>query len=92
MSERNCGGAAFPRSYSVEEDGQLEKINYNYAQTGMTLRDWFAGQIIPALFNGITMGALDQGDNPHFREELAKLAYQFSDAMLKERDRQETKP
>jgi hypothetical protein len=44
--------------------------------TGMTLRDWFAGQAEPAM-----MG------NHSTPEEVARQAYLIADAMLRERDR-----
>lgn len=46
---------------------------------GMTMRDWFAGQALLVAF-----GYVDGFDNP---SRAAAWAYDFADAMLKERDR-----
>jgi hypothetical protein len=45
--------------------------------TGMTLRDWFAGQALSGLLADHT-----RDDYP---DQFAKLAYNFADAMLAER-------
>ena len=40
-------------------------------QTGMDLRDWFAGQVLPKLIGGAGM------------EDITKAAYKWADAMMK---------
>ena len=65
---------AFPR----QEDSKY------YAELGMTLRDWFAGQYLM----GITADSKAYGIA---REKVAELAYKMADAMLKERMKQEGK-
>jgi hypothetical protein len=82
MTERNNGGRAFPNPY-IEAD-PLEQ--------GMTLRDWFAGQ---ALVSGLVKGSGHSewqlrkwfgGRSGLLCEEIAaKAAYEYADAMLKER-------
>ena len=72
------GGPAFPRPTS-EQDPQNDTLQYD-AQTGMTLRDWFAGQALSGLAN--------HADFDHYEQEshsanLATLAYAIADAMLK---------
>lgn len=69
----NDGGAAFARHYSEKwPDGSYE------AQSGMTLRDYFAASAMQAL-----IGAdLEARQNP---DKAAHWAYQNADAMLKER-------
>jgi hypothetical protein len=64
------GGAAFPRS-----DG-----GYSQTQTGMSLRDWFAGQAMFAAWQAKHKGYYE-GANL----DMAICAYQFADAMLKVR-------
>ena len=59
------GGPAFPGGVSIT----------NFAK-GMTLRDWFASQVI-------CMAAHDIADPP----DIANRAYAVADAMLKERDK-----
>jgi len=68
VSKINDGGAAFPNS--VQPD-------FQYAEGGMSMRDWFAGQIASgmAAFSG-TAGV---SYGPH---EIAGRAYEVADAML----------
>lgn len=68
---KNNGGPAFPGLY--DENG-----NQLYASTGMTLRDYFAGQVMQGYLTRQTI-------SPDF-ENTAGLAYIIADAMLKERD------
>ena len=60
------GGPAFPRPASDFP---------NYAQVGMSLRDWFAGQAL--------LGILSAPVVPD--EPRAVLAYRYADAMLEAR-------
>lgn len=58
---------------------------YGEVQPGMTLRDWFAGQIAVAFVAEIakerTMAMKRQA------AEVAEAAYQLADAMLEEREK-----
>ena len=77
-SKRDDGGPAFPKLewYSLEDGGYEDR-----GPSGMTLRDWFAGQALQGLIacdgryglgNGnIGLDAID--------------AYRLADAMLRER-------
>ena len=47
---------------------------------GMDLRDWFAGLALPVIMP----------DNRAYPMDAAKAAYQFADAMMKERKKNET--
>jgi hypothetical protein len=70
---KDTGGPAFPRPYS----GTI-----NYAQEGMTLRDYFAAKAMQGLLA-----------NPKLQEQILKAgqswieesAYAFADAMLEAR-------
>jgi hypothetical protein len=58
--------------------------NPRYDEPGMTLRDWFAGQALPATSSvpharGMSMV---QVGSPMHPELAAKAAYAFADAML----------
>lgn len=84
---------AYPRPYSKELNYNNDTIHYeHYAQEGMTLRDYFAGQTL----NGILIGS-DKVDPIDFvgssektnAEILAENAYFMADAMLKEREKNE---
>ena len=67
---KDNSGPAFPRdSYKDLETGLV------VMQNGMTLRDWFAGQALSSL-------AFEYCNSP---TTAARLSYELSDAMLKER-------
>jgi hypothetical protein len=71
MSDKvDDGGPAFPRPTSTDEAS--ERCNVFYAQDGMTLRDWFAGQ---ALSNAYTQADVDP-------DRIARWSYELADAML----------
>jgi hypothetical protein len=70
MSEMEDGGPAFPGFDYVAQDG---KVN----PSGMTLRDWFAGQALAGLLAAVPK------DTPWLdTDHLASLAYDAADAML----------
>lgn len=79
MSDRiEDGGPAFPSGAMSIGDG--DSVAY---ATGMTLRDWFAGQALKSLIR-------NRGTHVHFSDEavqkcrlqVAEMAYGFADAML----------
>jgi len=53
---------------------------HNTQEHGMDLRDWFAGLALPVIMP----------DNRAYPMDAAKAAYQFADAMMKERKKNET--
>lgn len=73
MTQKQDGGPAFPH------------IPTHGSNDGMTLRDYFAGQVISDVFlNGFEAGNL----SPEGTAKLAsKWAYIIADAMLAERER-----
>lgn len=64
------GGPAFPNS--VQPD-------FQYAESGMSLRDWFAGQAVHGLM-------IDRPLECPF-SDVAAQAYEVADAMLAEREK-----
>jgi hypothetical protein len=86
--EQKCnGGPAFPRPASSDA---FNEENY-HPQNGMTLRDWFAGQIasgFAALPDERSHRSSD-GDAAEWRKRLmrqdAEYCYAMADAMLKAR-------
>jgi len=64
-----------------EEKFAFPLLETNYFQTGMTLRDYFAGQALVGL---ITPEELEWCPIDEYAEGTAKLAYLLADAMLKE--------
>lgn len=69
----NDGGPAFP----TDNERQSGPSTYHYA--GMTLRDWFAGQALTGLVFHNDFGTVSDSD-------IAKGAYSYADAMLKQRE------
>ncbi len=57
-----------------------EPDDLNY--TEMTLRDYFAAKCMPVLIAGTTMSAARK---PESNQKYAKAAYDWADALLKER-------
>lgn len=79
MSNEN-GGPAFP--YSGVHKG--EKANHIIDSHGMTLRDYFAAKLMPAVIgslNGPVTGEEYPGDFDHY----AECSYRMADAMLRAR-------
>lgn len=54
---------------------------------GMTLRDWFAGQALPAILNS-AVEFVKAGGESMTPEAVTKDAYEVADAMLKARERE----
>jgi hypothetical protein len=74
MSTLNDGGPAFPVDHEfVNPQATFDEMR---AACGMSLRDWFAGQVAPAFVTG-ALGAANVG-----RHQVAKDAYELADAML----------
>ena len=70
MTEKETGGSAFPCRSEKNEHG----VEYQAAELGMTLRDWFAGQALS--------GLLSRG----FTTDIsADIAYKAADEMIKRR-------
>jgi hypothetical protein len=83
------GGCAFPKP-TVYAPGYSE---IEYGGSGMTLRDYFAGQVMGHFVNTDTdHGALnkDSCKEPYFRKTLsvlARTAYAYADAMIAEKNK-----
>jgi hypothetical protein len=74
----NDGGAAFPASRAhFSHDG--DRLTTTDWQTGMTLRDYFAGQALMSMLNR----PQDITDNTP--DLAAELSYRIADAMLAQR-------
>jgi hypothetical protein len=67
------GGPAFPSDFIMGNSGTIAA---HKPYSGMSLRDWFAGQAI--------MG-MKAGDYDLYPSEYAEAAYELADAMLKAR-------
>lgn len=71
MPKINNGGRAFPRPLST--DAHTTACNLSTDQTGMTLRDWFAGQALT--------GLIASHPNMH-AADYATISYRVADAMI----------
>ena len=71
------GGPAFP---VIVEGGELSGLHPEF-DSGMSLRDWFAGQALSALINSLHV------DTTTSNYVFAEAAYQLADAMLNEREK-----
>lgn len=75
------GGAAFPIAHS-------DAPGAPYAELGMSLRDWFAGQAIGAVINSCASDTREGGET--FEAMFARKAYGVADAMIRARSTPET--
>ena len=102
MSE-NDGGPAFPDPMRGAP-GSVVNQNADLLPSGMTLRDWFAGQVV-AQFVAVAMGRMDRWDIKEGRDgdkvipdmwdvgdaaNWAVDSYVIADAMLAEREKGKT--
>lgn len=78
MAAANNGGFAFPRPLVVTTQGIEDD-----AETGMTLRDWFAGMALQGYLS--SFAGLEDAGFPS-SAKCALLAYRIADAMLRERE------
>ena len=83
---KNDGGSAFPIRNVLDDNGLV----IDWAQSGMTLRDWFAGQALIGLMAGWESVKLDSGRESGKPSDLASFAFQTADAMLTERNKEES--
>ena len=77
-AEVKTGGPAFP-------DGSINAWG-NANNSGMTLRDWFAGKAIQPLMVTFLQANNDLLDPGGWMDGLASDAYSMADAMLKARE------
>ena len=70
MSEDKTGGPAFPQKEPLTDD-----------HPGMTLRDWFAGQVLSGIIGNV------RGGESVVPDESARIAYRLADAMIQERNK-----
>ena len=87
----NDGGPAFPKPTSERHfpDGEVDINSYDFAERGMSLRDWFAGQALNGWLASFPPGNKVYTGDRDCGEAVAELAYYFADAMLTEREKEE---
>lgn len=84
---KDYGGAAFPVTPPLDPRGGSAG-GYPYAESGMFLRDWFAGQALPGVLaacSGMLDGEPAAYANGHCNQVWADRAYALADAMLRAR-------
>lgn len=74
------GGPAYPYVVVTKVDGETGSPVRQEVQTGMSIRDYFAGQIMAGLCACPTVSGS--------RDLLALEAFKYADALLAERERQ----
>lgn len=82
MSNKNTGGPAFPRPYS--HDGFNDDTCL--AQSGMTLRDYFAAKLLPTIYSEALRDGVATGFRTGWRKSVSEDVYAMADAMLKARE------
>lgn len=84
MSTINDGGPAFPRDGNVQAH-----CKHVHSQSGMTLRDWFAGMALQGYLAGRENPTREMipGDKHH--HAVAMACYRYADAMIAARDGKE---
>lgn len=88
MNEKpNDGGPAFPST----EPTKIDDKEYFLLKGGMSLRDWFAGMALRGILDSwerpITDEEFKGGVAIPIKENVAKVCYEFADAMIAERSK-----
>ena len=81
------GGPAFPHDVDWLEGGELLA---HQKWTGMTLRDYFAGEALPSSIYELSLLVRNKGkklDEGVIEEAIARMSYSIADAMLLEREK-----
>lgn len=83
------GGPAFPCIRPVMQPsdrvkGALEMVGEKM-HDGLTIRDYFAGQALIGILSGKYGEVQDSLSDKSYKDAVAKVAYEFSDAMLTSR-------
>ena len=73
MENKETGGSAFP--------GTIPQFSYQHPASGMTLRDWFAGQALAGIMESLA------NNNSMTWEDGARGCYMAADAMIAERNK-----
>lgn len=71
---KDTGGQAFPKPAT-----ETQSRGYDYSNDGMTLRQWYAGQVLPA--------AVDHAHASSIvitKAQIAQKCFEMADAMIEE--------
>jgi len=84
------GGHAFPHNITAMDREPRGKHYHLSGYDGMTLRDYFAGQALPAWIQALTTRSTELGyTDGYAAHEAARLSRISADAMLAEGDKEE---
>ena len=87
-TQKQDGGPAFPVPVIGDPKNYYPMdTNLPVTQTGLTMRDWFAGKALNVVLLEPGQYGNAANGNP---ERAADWAYQFADAMIAERNRRDT--
>jgi hypothetical protein len=82
----NDGGPAFARSGFAPQGVGYEDCGITDDQTGMTLRDYFAAKAMNGILSDPEVDC-GEGQIVKFAAQIAKVSYQYADAMLEARSK-----
>jgi len=77
MNEKNTGGPAFPEIGNVGHNSDWQN------ESGMSLRDYFAGQALLEWSGTVDLAA---GNEHEQMRTIARICFGFADAMIEVRD------
>lgn len=80
MSDTPENPPAFPQDSVIHPNGEVE-----YGSSGMSLRDYFAGQALPMLIDQVT--STSAVSSRQHAELIASKSYQMADAMMSRREK-----
>ena len=81
------GGPAFPQPCT--DQGYAANTPYDMAGGGMSLRDYFAAKAMQGLIPEILKHISDVNEPEQVPTAVAQTAYEFADAMIAERGREQ---
>ncbi len=92
-TEINTGGPAFPLSYEIQDRNIYDEIvREPRKQNGMTLRDYFAGQVDVSAYTPVDSWRQQTGGTYPTVHELAdfitEIRFAEANAMIERRERQ----
>lgn len=83
MIEDKTGGSAFPCIRTTSFMGTPQQESFE----GMTLRDYFAAKAMQGILASPVAFTLRGEPITYGESQIAELAYQYADAMLKQRNK-----
>ena len=90
---RQNGGPAFPARITLEHDVEQGKDYPNYEESGMTLRQWYAGQALAGYIasSGSPLRLSPDEEKMTFGEIIAHRSFLLADAMFAHEQKEQPK-